>query len=73
MRDAEHRREENFQSGPPCAPAHQKQDSRCFSLLMLLILQFERMYNDKNNIQVLEILDDGKELKENGYTPFRVL
>ena len=37
MRDAEHRREENFQSGPPCAPADQKQDSRCFSLLALLI------------------------------------
>ena len=36
VRDAEHRREENFQSGPPCAPARQKQDSRCFSLLALL-------------------------------------
>jgi hypothetical protein len=30
-------------------------------------------FGDKNNIQVLEILDDGKELPENGYTPFRVL
>ena len=30
-------------------------------------------FGDKNNIQVLEILDDGKELPENGYNPFRVL
>jgi hypothetical protein len=30
-------------------------------------------FGSKNNIEVLEILDDGQELPCNGYMPFRVL